>query len=128
GTIVQAVQGEDLTGDLAEAFVAAELVEMLEGEGPFTLFAPAELDTEDLSSKSRAELGAWLRAHVIEGELLSQDLAEGATLTSLAGTPVEVGVAGDGFAVNGVPVLAVNIPASSGVVHLIGGPLVDPVP
>lgn len=128
GTIVQAVQAEDLTGALSDALVAGDMVETLEGEGPFTLFAPAELDLEDLSSKSRAELGAWIRAHVVEGELLSQDLAEGATLLSLAGTPIEVGVSGNGLAVNGVPVIAVNIPASNGVIHLIGGMLFDPAP
>lgn len=127
GTIVQAVQGSNLTGDLSDALTAANLVDILQGEGPYTLFAPAELRLSDLPQDT-ASLEAILRAHVVEGELLSQDMADGATLTSLAGTPVTVGVDGNGFTVNGVPVLAVNIPATNGVVHLIGGPLTDEVP
>ena len=128
GTIVQAVQGTDLTGDLPDALVSANLIETLEGEGPFTLFAPAELNMIDLATLDAASLETVLRAHVVEGELLSQDLAQGVTLTTLAGAPVTIGVDGNGFSVNGVPVLAVNIPASNGVVHLIGGLLMDEVP
>ena len=127
GTIVQAVQAEDLTGDLSDALVAANLIETLEGEGPFTLFAPAELSLDDLESKDPATLEAILSAHVVEGEYLSQDLANGVSLTSLAGTPITVDVANNGFNVNGVSILTVNIPASNGVVHLIGGLLTDEV-
>lgn len=128
GTVVQAIQAEDLTGDLSDALVAADLVETLEGEGPFTVFAPAELSLDDFNSKDPSELAAILQAHVVDGELLSQDLAEGASLVSLAGTPIEIGVDGNGFSVNGVPVLTVNIPASNGVVHLIGEPLLTEAP
>lgn len=128
GTVVQAIQAEDLTGDLDSALVAAGLVDMLQGEGPFTVFAPAELNLNDFGSKEPAELAAILQAHVVDGELLSRDLADGASLVSLAGTPLEIGVNGNGFAVNGVPVLAVNIPASNGVVHLIGEPLTTEAP
>jgi hypothetical protein len=126
GTIVQAIQTTDLTGDLSDALVAANLVDVLEGEGPFTLFAPAELRLDDLASKDPATLEAILSAHVVEGEYLSQDLAQGVTLTSLAGTPIMVDVVNNGFSVNGVPILTVNIPASNGVVHLIGGLLDAP--
>lgn len=127
GTIIQAVQAEDLTGDLPDALVAANLIDALEGDGPYTLFAPAELRLDDLESKDPATLEALLSAHVVEGEYLSQDLAEGVTLTSLAGTPIVVDVVQNGFSVNGVPILTVNIPASNGVVHLIGGLLDVPV-
>jgi len=128
GTIVQAVQGTDLTGDLPDVLVAADLIEMLEGEGPYTLFAPAELNLNDLAAQDPASLETILRAHLVEGEYLSQDLADGLALTSLAGTPITVEVVENGFSVNGVPLLTVNMPASNGVVHLIGGLLMDEVP
>lgn len=125
GTIVQAVAADaDLTGDLLAAIEVANLTDQLSGAGPFTLFAPAEVRL-DLNTQTPEAITAWVLSHVVEGEILSSDLNDGGAFTSLAGTPINVGVEGNGFAVNSVPILTVNIPATNGVVHLIAEPLAE---
>lgn len=126
GTIVQAVEGEDLTGDLASALATADLTDLLEGEGPFTLFAPAELNLANLPSQDPTTLAQILSNHVVEGEYLAQDLADGGTLTTLSGNTLELGLTDNGLTVNGLRILTANIPATNGVIHLIGGILEPP--
>lgn len=123
GTVVQAIESSGFSGDVPAAIEAAGLVDTLEGDGPFTVFLPADTNLDALLTRSPEEIRQWVENHVVEGELLSADLTTGGTFTTLAGTPLLIEVTGGTFGVNNAQVLTVNIPATNGVVHLINTPL-----
>jgi uncharacterized surface protein with fasciclin (FAS1) repeats len=115
---------------LVAAVKAAGLVEALKGEGPLTVFAPnddafAELPKgtveELLKPENREKLIAILSYHVLPGKILlgaqSPETLEGQSVTIRTAGPFEV---------NGVNVIASDITASNGVIHVIEGVLIPP--
>jgi transforming growth factor-beta-induced protein len=128
------------TGDvstLAAALEAAGLVSALQGEGPFTVFAPvnsafAALGTgvvDALLEDGNAELlSRILTFHVVAGTAaFSEDLTDGQTVTTLEGGQLTIGVSGGGVTVNGAAVTTADIEATNGVIHLIDEVLVPSV-
>lgn len=141
GTIVAvAVATEDLS-TLVAAVTAAELVDTLSSEGPFTVFAPPNSAFEKLPEGTVASLlepdqkdalTGILTYHVVSGEVMAADLVaaigaeedgtfeittvNGATLTAsiVDGAPILTDAAG-----NTSSIIATDIDASNGVVHLI---------
>ncbi|MBZ0293162.1 MAG: fasciclin domain-containing protein [Anaerolineae bacterium] len=124
GTVVEAVEAQENLTSLANAIEQTDLAEQLHGEGPFTLFAPANFVLDNNDFGSGEELANALRAYIVEGELTSQDVLNSGTLTTLDGTQLQVNLQGDNIYVNDAQILAVNIPATNGVIHIIGGSLV----
>ena len=129
--IIDTAVGAGTFTRLAAALTAADLVETLKGEGPFTVFAPtdeafAKLPAGTVSRLLRPEnkkqLVAVLTHHVVAGrvELGTQSLA------SLEGSALSV--AGKGLSVNGANVLKSNIEASNGIIHVIDTVLVPKLP
>ncbi|MGQ9836668.1 MAG: fasciclin domain-containing protein [Cyanobacteriota bacterium] len=120
---------------LAAALQAAGLNTALAGPGPFTVFAPSDVafgqlpaGTVDslLQPANREQLRRILTYHVVPGRITSFDLQPGqsATLTTLAGLPLQVQVGSDGsIRVNGANVNVGDIPVSNGVIHGIDGVL-----
>ncbi len=120
---------------LAAALQAAGLNTALAGSGPFTVFAPSNVafgqlpaGTVDtlLQPANRNQLTRILTYHVVPGRITSFDLQPGqsATLTTLAGLPLQVQVGSDGsITVNGANVNLADIPVSNGVIHGIDGVL-----
>ncbi|MEN9230116.1 MAG: fasciclin domain-containing protein [Thermostichus sp. DG02_5_bins_236] len=132
------VELETLPGSystLAAALQAAGLNTALAGPGPFTVFAPSNVafgqlpaGTVDslLQPANRGQLTRILTYHVVPGRITSFDLQPGqsATLTTLAGLPLQVQVGSDGsITVNGANVNVGDIPVSNGVIHGIDGVL-----
>jgi uncharacterized surface protein with fasciclin (FAS1) repeats len=134
--------GPDLTDDivgiasstssvstLVTALEAAGLVDALQGDGPFTVFAPVNAAFADLGSDVVAGLldtgnldllTRVLTFHVVPGTAaFSDDLTDGQTVTTLEGGTLEIGVSGSGVTVNGVSVTSADIEATNGVIHLI---------
>lgn len=113
---------------LLEAVVAAELVETLEAEGPFTLFAPSdeafaalpEGQWEELLADPEA-LAQLLLYHVIPGRLSAADLVvwDGQSIASLAGPSLAITVDVTEVMVNGSGMTATNILASNGYIHVM---------
>jgi uncharacterized surface protein with fasciclin (FAS1) repeats len=133
GTIAAtAVATLDLS-TLVAALQAADLVSALEGDGPFTVFAPlnsafAALDPavlDGLLQEGNVDLlSRILTFHVVPGAAaLSTDLSDGQSLTTLEGGTLTVGLAGGGVTVNGANVVTADIEASNGVVHIVDGVL-----
>ncbi|HSG49082.1 MAG TPA: fasciclin domain-containing protein, partial [Longimicrobiales bacterium] len=128
-----------VTGDvstLATAIQAAGLVEALKGDGPFTVFAPVNSAFADLpageldrllEAENVAELQELLQFHVVSGAFLAADLSEGATLPTLAGSSLTISLQGEP-SVNGAPIIATDIEAENGVIHLIDEVLLPPRP
>ena len=111
------------------ALKAADLVATLRGDGPFTVFAPTDgafaklpegVVTELLRPENKKRLVSVLMNHVIAGRvLLGQRRPVGKTLE---GSELTVAASG-GFRVGGVKVLAEDVEASNGVIHIIDGVL-----
>ena len=112
---------------LAAAVTAADLVETLEGAGPFTVFAPTDAafaaiqsDVDSLlKPENKSKLANILTYHVVSGTHLAADLKDGAELTTVQGEKLKVTVNGGKVTVGGANVTAADVAASNGVVHLI---------
>lgn len=118
---------------LVAALTAAGLVETLQGEGPFTVFAPndeafaalpAGLLEKLLLPENIEVLKSILTYHVVAGKVMSTDVTAG-DATSVEGSTLALGVM-DGVQVNDATVIAADVEASNGVIHVINKVLVPP--
>ncbi len=112
---------------LAAALTAADLVDALQGEGPFTVFAPtdeafAALPKETLASLLKPEnkdlLQTILLHHVVSGDVRAASVVDLTGATSLAGQRLSIEL-GDSVSVGGATVLKTDIACSNGVIHVI---------
>ena len=122
---------------LVAALIAADLVSTLQGEGPFTVFAPTDdafaaagidLDTFD-TAEEIAVLADILLYHVVAGTTMSTDLAEGANVVTAAnGDELTITVSDAGVAVgaDGASVTIADVTATNGVIHVIDKVLTPP--
>jgi len=122
-----AVQADGLS-TLVAAVEAAGLVETLQSEGPFTVFAPTNeafdaLPEGTLESllleENRDQLIEILTYHVVSGKVMSSDLSDGMTAETVQGTAISINVSDYGVSVDGASVVQADIEASNGVVHVI---------
>lgn len=134
GTIfVEVASSNEQFGTLFAAVAVAELGETLNGEGPFTLFAPtkAAFDAlpEGLLSKlllpaNKAVLAQILAYHVVAGKIMAADVMAGDVATA-QGENVTIDTT-DGVKINAANVTATDFPATNGVIHMIDAVLVPP--
>lgn len=110
---------------LVTAVQAAGLVETLKGPGPFTVFAPnddafAKLPPGTIQTlvQNIPQLARILTFHVVVGNLTAADLAKLRTVTSIEGSPIQVDCFDD-FEVKNATVVAPDIEADNGVIHVI---------
>ncbi len=130
--IVALAQATPDLSTLVTAVSAADLVETLQGEGPFTVFAPSNAAFEAandvvaplLEPENKDQLAGVLTYHVVPGKLTAADLTDGAELETVQGGTLAVAVDGSNVTVNDIPVETADVEASNGVVHVIGGVLV----
>ena len=119
---------------LVEALTAADLVGTLQGDGPFTVFAPtndafvAALNALGLSKEElfadKELLTDILLHHVVSGTVLSTDLANGEVATlNPDGADVTVDIS-NGVMIDNAKVTAADLIAGNGVVHVIDAVLV----
>jgi uncharacterized surface protein with fasciclin (FAS1) repeats len=109
---------------LAAALQAAGLVDTLKGPGPFTVFAPtdaafAKIPKAQLDAllADKAKLTAVLTYHVVAGKVMAADVKAG-PVTTVQGSPINVATMG-GVKVNNAKVVATDIVADNGVIHVI---------
>ena len=113
---------------LVSAVKAADLVDTLKGEGPFTVFAPTDAAFAKLPSALLADKDALTKVltyHVIQGRV---EAAEGVRLSSVAtieGQPVKIHV-GESVMVNNAKVVETDIATSNGVIHVIDTVMLPP--
>lgn len=140
GTIVEVAQGDESFSTLVAAVTAADLGGVLSGEGPFTVFAPAndafaklpEGTVETLTTDEIDTLTTILQYHVVEGSVDAATLTtaiteageDGYTVTTVGGGTFTAAVV-DGAVVltdaagNTSTVTATDVEASNGVIHVI---------
>ena len=124
--IPRTAQCTGMHDSLVAAVVQAELLETLQGQGPFTVFAPTDQAFSDagidLASfdtvEGKAALQDILLYHVVGSEVPSSAVEECGTATAVNGNILSFGV-GDTVTVNGATVTTPDVPTSNGVIHVI---------
>ncbi len=113
---------------------AAGLDTVLAGDGPFTVFAPsdaafAKIPKDDLDELLKPEnkeiLAGLLKYHVVPGKVLAADVKTG-TVKSVLGTSLTLVVADGKVTIAGANVVATDVMASNGVIHVIDDVIVPP--
>jgi uncharacterized surface protein with fasciclin (FAS1) repeats len=135
-TIVEIAQDSPDLSILVQALQEAGLVSTLQGDGPFTVFAPDDAAFEALLADlgvtaeellARDDLDEILTYHVVQTAAFSADLEDGDVLTTVEGGTLEVDINGEVISLigetNTVRVTTADIAASNGVVHIIDGVL-----
>lgn len=115
---------------LATALRAAELVETLDGAGPFTVFAPtdaafAKLNQSALRNtlRNKERLTQVLTYHVVPGRITAAELATRRTLTTVSGQ--RLAVATDGaIRLNDASVINADVEAGNGIIHVVDAVLI----
>ncbi|MFZ0788425.1 MAG: fasciclin domain-containing protein [Chromatiaceae bacterium] len=104
-------------GTLLTAVEAAGLTALLEGNGPFTLFAPTDAAFKNLPEGAlqelladKAKLTAILRYHVVPGRVTAAEILSSQTLKTASGQDLPTGDLG---------VVRADIPAGNGIIHVV---------
>lgn len=125
--IVDTAVGAGTFNTLVAAVGAADLVDVLKGDGPFTVFAPTdeafaalpEGTVENLLlPENKEQLIAVLTYHVISGKVMSTDLQDDMMAATVQGSSVTIDL-DNGVMVDGANVVAADIEATNGVIHVI---------
>nr|MBS0036583.1 fasciclin domain-containing protein [Saprospiraceae bacterium] len=119
---------------LTEALEASGLDATLQGEGPFTVFAPTDEAFDQIDSSLLADLLAEpeglltdiLLYHVVGDSLVSSDLTDSMTIETLNGNTVLVTIDSNGIFINHAQVTLADLEADNGVVHVIDVVLMPP--
>lgn len=115
-------------GTLLAAVGAAGLGEALSGEGPFTVFAPTDAAFAALPEgtvetllkpENKAQLAAILKYHVVPGRVYSTDALNAKKAATLQGQEIRVSAVDGKAKVNNANLVATDIDASNGVIHVI---------
>ena len=135
-TIVDIAVADGRFTTLVAAVTAADLVETLSGEGPFTVFAPtddafAALPEGTLDSlllpENKQQLTDILLYHVVSGKVMAADVVTLSSATTVLGKDVTITVKdGKVFLNDTVEVIITDIEASNGVIHVIDAVLLPP--
>ncbi len=126
--IVETAKGAGQFNTLLAAAKAAGLAPTLSGKGPFTVFAPTDAAFAKLPKgtvqtllkpENKRKLAALLKYHVVAGEIEAADIKPGRShVKTVNGKSVTVRKYG-GVSINGVKVVAADVKASNGVIHVI---------
>lgn len=113
---------------LAAALEAADLVDALKGDGPFTVFAPTDeafaalpegtLETL-LKPENKDQLRSILLYHVVEGRVYTDQAIDAGEAATLQGGEVKIKKSWGNVKVNDAKVVTPDIEASNGVIHVI---------
>jgi len=111
---------------LVTAVKAADLVETLKGEGPFTVFAPSDSAFAKVPAATleglladKAALSNVLTYHVIAGKVMAADVVKLSEATTVQGQKVSIEVKGGNVFIDGAQVVSADVKASNGVIHVI---------
>lgn len=130
-TIVDLAVADGRFTTLVGALTSADLVETLAGEGPFTVFAPtddafAALPAGTLESLTPEQLTEILLYHVVSGNVSSEQAAQLDSAETLAGKSVQIRAENGAVMINDAEVIAADVEASNGVIHVIDQVLLPP--
>jgi len=131
--IVQTAIANGSFETLVAAVTAAELVDTLNGEGPFTVFAPVDAAFAALPEgtvatlilpENKEKLQSILTYHVVAGQVLSSDLSDGMEATTVNGASLTIRLEDGKVFVNDAEVVIADVLTDNGVVHAINTVLI----
>jgi transforming growth factor-beta-induced protein len=133
GTIVEVAADAGTFNTLLAAATAAGLVETLSGPGPFTVFAPTDEafaalpeGTVEALLADIETLTAILLYHVVAGEVTAEQVVTLTEAATVNGANVSI-MAHDGMVmINNATVIAADVKASNGIIHVINAVLLPP--
>lgn len=118
---------------LATALQAAGLVDVLKGDGPFTVFAPTDeafaalpAGTLDALLADKEKLTAVLTYHVVPGEVMSGQVVKLSEAKTVNGASIDIMTHDGSVMINDAKVVAADVQASNGVIHVINKVLLPP--
>jgi uncharacterized surface protein with fasciclin (FAS1) repeats len=118
---------------LAKLLTDADLVAVMKGPGPYTVFAPtdeafAKVPADVLAGlgKDKAKLQEVLKYHVLTSKWTTDDMKLVKQTGTVQGKPVTFGVVGGTPTVNGVKIIKANVDATNGIIHVIDAVLLPP--
>ncbi len=126
--IVDNAMNADNVTTLVAAVQAADLVETLKGEGPFTVFAPTNAAFDALPEgtvdtllmpENKEGLQQILTYHVVPGSYTSADLEDGMMLTTVEGQDLEITYVDNVWYVNGAEIQTADVISSNWVTFVI---------
>jgi uncharacterized surface protein with fasciclin (FAS1) repeats len=131
--IVQTAIANGSFETLVAAVTAAELVDTLNGEGPFTVFAPVDAAFAALPEgtvatlilpENKEKLQSILTYHVVAGKVLSSDLSDGMEATTVNGASLTIRLEDGKVFVNDAEVVIADVLTDNGIVHAINTVLI----
>jgi uncharacterized surface protein with fasciclin (FAS1) repeats len=134
-TIVDIATGNPDFSTLAAALTAADLVTTLQGEGPFTVFAPTNAAFEKLPADALADLlkpenkddlASILLYHVVSDDLDATEVTSSSLLPTVQGSKVKVTSEGGQARIGGALITTTDIKADNGVIHVIDTVIMPP--
>ena len=129
------VTASDDHASLVAALTHANLVETLQGAGPFTVFAPTDaafaaagIDLADYDTEEEnATLVDILTYHVYEGSVAAADVTDGMSVAMLNGDEATFAVTSDGtVTIGAAKVTTADVVSSNGIIHIIDAVLLPP--
>jgi uncharacterized surface protein with fasciclin (FAS1) repeats len=126
GTLVEVAAAAGNFKTLVAAVQAAGLVDVLNGEGPFTVFAPtdeafARIPEAELQAllADPAALTAVLTYHVVPGRVAAADVVNLTSAATVNGKNVSISTGNGEVRIDEARVVATDIQASNGIIHVI---------
>jgi len=111
---------------LAKALTETGLVEALQGDGPFTVFAPTDEAFSKLPEgtiesllNDKETLKSILLYHVVSGKVTSDQVVKLNKAETLSGKNVNIKTSDAGVVINDSKVIAADVMAKNGVIHII---------
>ena len=124
--IVETVEEQKLS-TLGAALSATDLIDVLKGNGPYTLFAPSDLAfaklpphtiSELLQPENKERLKAILNYHVVQRRVMSSEAVELKSVRTGQGQALRI-YAENGVRINDAKVIKADVEAANGVIHVI---------
>lgn len=134
-SIYDVLAGNNNYSSLVKALDTTGVGKALDGAGDFTLFAPTNAAFNALRSRfnlSEAQLLALpeltdtLRYHVLTGETMAESITDGLQSATLQGKNVTFDIDGTGAKINGANIIATDIKAGNGIIHVIDAVIIPP--
>ena len=133
--IVETAIGAGKFKTLVTAVKAAELVETLQGKGPFTVFAPTDdafakipkdVIANLLKDENQKKLAGILTYHVVKGKVMAKDVVNLTEAKTVQGSKVKIKVEDKNVFINGAKVIKTDIVCKNGVIHVIDAVIMPP--
>jgi len=126
--IVDTAVGAESFTTLVAAVKAADLVDTLKGDGPYTVFAPTDkafsklpegMIESLLKPENKTKLQNILKYHVVPGKVMAKDVVKLNSAKTALGKKIEIETSEGSVMVNQATVVKTDIECSNGVIHVI---------